>query len=126
MGMGYGAGYADVINDEFVKKTCPDEIKKLEAVFISHFQDWESFAREAQYGEFENDEIKKAYLALTQTFDNKTGLELCIGFHDKEDEGDRYDDVNGSYWHVGGVYQLTEASKRCEQEIERKLFVTFG
>jgi len=126
MGMGYGAGYADTVEDKFVKKMCPIEFKELDKLLNKHEIDWEEFAREAMYGEYEIDEIEKAFVKLQKKFEKNTRLELGIGFHDQHDEGDRYDEVNGVYWCVGGVYELTTAGKKYESKIFRKLFVTFG
>jgi hypothetical protein len=54
---------------------------------------------------------------------------MGLGFHDKDEQGDRYDDVNGYYWWVDNVYQKTPQAKKFEKlghAIERKFFVTFG
>jgi len=126
MGMGYGADYADIVEESFLQTTCPLEFKELDKLLNKHEIDWEEFAREAMYGEYDIEEIEKAFVKLQNKFEKDTGLELLIGFHDQHDEGDRYDEVNGVYWHVGGVYELTEAGKKFEENINRKMFVTFG
>jgi len=127
MGMGYGAGYADVVSDEFVKKTCRKEFNALDKLITDNEDvDWDAFATDAQYDQFEIEEIEEAFVKLTKAFKKATGLELGIGFHDMDDEGDRYDDVNGMYWWVDGVWVLSKAGKEHEKHIDRKLFVTFG
>ena len=47
-------------------------------------------------------------------------------FHNADNDGDRYDDVSGGFFHVDGVYRLTPAGKKFAGKIERKFFVTFG
>ena len=47
------------------------------------------------------------------------------------DEGDRYDDVNGAYWSVDGLYEETKKFKDFKKKfkkikIERSHFVNFG
>ena len=129
MGMGYGASYADVVSDEFVEKTCPNELKELkelkEAIEASDY-DWDSFAQEWQYDDGDDEEIESAYIKLTKAFEKITGLGVNICYHDQHDEGDRYDQINGAFWTVDGVYELSKAGKKYENEIDRKLFVSFG
>lgn len=54
------------------------------------------------------------------------GLELFIGHHSQSDDGDCYDEVDGVFFAVGGVYQLTPAGTQFQDRIERKFFVAFG
>jgi hypothetical protein len=50
---------------------------------------------------------------------------LEIGFHDSEN-GDTYDEVNGIFWNVGGVYRYTETGERYKDKIIRSFYVTYG
>jgi hypothetical protein len=129
MGMGYGANYADVIEDKDVQKLCPKEYKAFDnAIDDNEGYDLEAIAREITFEGMESiaPKIKKAYIALTKAFNKKTGLELGIGFHDADESGDRYDEVNGAYWNVGGVFTRTPAGKKYKALIDRKFYVTFG
>lgn len=75
---------------------------------------------------------KKAWDALAAEFrvvtfqQSGSALELGIGYHNADDEGDRYDEVDGVYFTVGGVWERTPAGKTFESIIERKFYVTFG
>jgi len=126
MGMGYGANYADVVAEEFVKKTCPKEYAAF-ADDVGRGYDFEAVAREIQQEGLESiaPKIRKAYTALTKAFNKKTGLELGVGYHSVED-GDRYDEINGAYWSVDGVWVRTPAGKKHRAQITRQFFVTFG
>ena len=112
MGMGYGANYADVVEQDFVKKTCPKEYAALDKAIDNDVEDFEAFAQEI----------------------NQEGLQdiapsirrLSIGYHSTEDNGDRYDEIDGAYWSVEGVWTRTPAGKKFKTQIERKFFVTFG
>jgi hypothetical protein len=127
MGMGYGANFADVIDDKFVKETCPDELKELLAAIKAEDMDFEAFAQEAKYEDYSCSVVpEEAYNKLIAAFNDKTGLTVTLGFHDQDEEGDRYDQVNGAFWDVENAYQFTEAGKKYEKHINRKLYVSFG
>jgi len=130
MGMGYGAGFADVIEEDEIKKLCPKEFYALRELVDKDDQtDWDSLARAGICCEIEGEcgeEISKAYEKLCRAFKKKTGLSLSINFHDKQDEGDRYDEVDGPYWIVDGMYELTPAGRKMEGKVQRRLFVHFG
>ena len=163
MGMGYGAGYADTVEESFVKKHAPSEFKSFTAAiakahislkFISrqvigiqfvvgaylddaakaieyndtieyNDQDWEGEPNENEIKELIK-EINKAWTSLRRTFSRKTGLSLDMGFHDKDNEGDRYDDINGYYFCVGNVWTKTKPGQKYARNISRKMFVTYG
>lgn len=130
MGMGYSAGYADVVDVKFLKKTCPKELKAfLTTVEDNDNVDLENVARDLELNEdngYVTPKIKKAYKALVASFNKQTSLQLGINFHDADESGDRYDEVNGVYWSVGGVWKLTTAGKKHEKHITRSFFVNFG
>lgn len=58
----------------------------------------------------------------------RQGLQLDIGYHDADNDGDRYDDdlVRGVYFPVDGVWQHSPAGKKFRDKIHRVGFVTFG
>ena len=125
MGMGYGANYADVISEDFIKKTCPERFSSLKEMFKGEDLDMESFAQLVECQDLD-ETAEMVYDLLCDDFEEKTGLTLGLGYHDKQDEGDRYDDVDGSFWWVGNAYELSEAGKKYEKEINRKCYVSFG
>lgn len=129
MGMGYGANFADVIEEKDLKKLCPKEYKAFDQAIDDAETDLEGIARDIMYESEDvlTPKIKKAFKALTTAFEKKTGgLKVGLGFHDVEESGDRYDDVNGAYFWVDGMYQITPAGKKFSKIIDRKFFVTFG
>jgi len=148
MGMGYAAGYADTVTETFVRNTAPSEFKAfmaaIERAHISlddaskalEYNDQDLLCESIQNvveGESNEKEIKglikeinKAWTSLVLRFNRKTGLSLDMGFHDKDNEGDRYDDINGYYFCVGNVWTKTRPGQKYAHNISRKLFVTYG
>ncbi len=148
MAMGYGANYADVIEPETLGGVVGD--KKLVNGFVKKFnnykfKEWEiSDYRELATtvsGEninFEIDAEDKAFKSLeddwkkiSSKFKEVTGLELSIDYHSIDDNGDRYDNVDGLYFQVYGLYQPTKKfrefkKKFGDEAITRAFFVTFG
>lgn len=140
MSMGYGAGYADVISEYKIKKVCLAEYR----AFLKELKKWnvelEDFAKHLaqdlelslDYADIDEtneitDKIKERYEALQTAFHKKSGgLHLDISFHNSDDNGSNYDEVNGAFFCVGGMYQLTPAGKKFERSVKRKFFVTFG
>jgi len=137
MGMGYFANSTDTIQEETIVKVCKDEFKAFTDSFNGLDFDIEDFAKEYQYGyEIDTDDeeamkrVSDEYDKLIHTFNERTGLTLDISYHN-EDEGSRYDDVNGIYWEVGNIYQLTPEAKAFKEKygdntIKSSQFVTFG
>jgi len=130
MGMGYAGSYADVIEEsELIKLgNCGKLLKKLRS-FVS--DDVDNILIALAQGQDLNDSVleKKVYKAsenLMREFKKVTGLDLSFGYHDSSNEGDRYDDVDGFFWAVEGMYQLTKAGKKYQSILDRKFFVMFG
>ena len=120
MGMGYAANYADIVNQEFVKEQCKKQfnnfiqaLDKADITLSEFAQNYESY--EEQENPF------KSFTNLCSEFTKKTGLGLYLGYHDQEDNGDRYDDVDGYFWCVDGVFQFTKAGKKYQKQISRKM-----
>jgi hypothetical protein len=129
MGMGYGANYVDVMEDNDIKKLCPNTWDSLVRIVEADedIESLENFAQQLGWDEHDDcDDVMVAYTDLQKAFNRATGLDLSLGFHDHDDCGDRYDDINGHYWHIDGVYDYTPAGKKFGDKIERKMFVTFG
>ena len=140
MGMGFGANYADVMEWSEIKKIVPKEARALERELKRASVSLDTFCQVVDredwgYAEIESDEktieqITLAWDALAKAFTEATmverGLELVPRFHDADNQGDRYDDVSGGFFHVEGVYRLTPAATKFAGKIERKFYVTLG
>ena len=75
--------------------------------------------------------LYKAWKALDTAFKKATGLDLFVDYHSREDEGDRYDEVDGMFISVCGLYQPTAKYKKLKEKfgddvVERKFYVSFG
>jgi hypothetical protein len=131
MGMGYGANYADVVTANFVKKIRPKEYADFMKALKAADVDFDSFAQ--SLNNTEDEELSKKFAYLCASFYEATkdassgkGLLLNVGFHDKTEEGDRYDEVDGGFFAVGGAYEMTPSGKQFAKQIKRKFYVTFG
>jgi hypothetical protein len=146
-----GGAYADVIAQEKVKELCPEEFE----AFLVALRESEVVSDEMspedgdldriqyvtqQYLMFDDHcppEIDAAWQALVTRFAEVTrdeaafggstpGLKLFIGYHDSESSGGAYDGVDGVYWVVDGMYELSSAGRKCQEFVERKHFVQWG
>lgn len=145
MGMGYGANYAQTVSDEFVKEICPEEHKAFFELIEKYKLPVEHIARNWNFVDFNdlceyfdenlsdgevNEAVEKLNTAsadLESVFKERTGgLLLGMDEHDSSEEGDRYDDVDGWFWTVDGVYQRTPAGEKFKDQISEVGFVRFG
>lgn len=127
MGMGYSANFADVIDDEHVKELCPAEHNAFMDALEKEGLDFEDFAREESYEDFDNEAVTAAYDALREAFNVASrGAYLTIGYHDSDNKGDRYDEVSGAYWDVDGLTAPTKAAKFLGKKVKRQGFVILG
>jgi len=125
MSMGYGANYVDVIEEKKVKEICSKEFNILQDAIDETDLTWEDVSRSASYEDVDKEcgeKIYKAYIALLDTFEKKTGLQLGLAFHDTENDGDIYDDVKGTYWWVDGMYELTSSGKKMQKFVKRECY----
>lgn len=136
MGMGYQGCYADEISTENILKL-DDEEKSLQALMYKFSKqvdkdgDLDSFANEVQYGEMEEEyaESYKLLEELQKQFEKITGLVLYISYHNSEENGSRYDEVEGAFWEVGNITQPTKealAARKKGVNLKRKFYVTYG
>jgi hypothetical protein len=136
--MGFAASYADVIEWSDVVKLCPKEsldiLKKLDEynIDISDFcglvHESEPIVPELVNPDINVNELIKLLEALEEGFKlaTKVGdsyLTLHVGWHCKESNGDRYDEVDGGFFHVNGVHTYSLAGKQLKDHIERKFYV---
>ena len=128
MGMGYGANFAEVIEQEDLEKLVPKEFNEFLNVCDEDDTSFDEVAERIQQDDFDNISVKvqEKYLKLCAAFKRKTKLTLELNYHNSEDQGDRYDDVSGHYWSVDGLYQLSPAGKKLSKIVKRKFFVTYG
>lgn len=139
MGMGYGANYADTVDEKFVKANTPTKVFNAFKKQLAKLEDEEVFDVRAiadatrdgatDLEQFEDVEVIKFVILfnkLCAEFKKNTGLDLYYDFHDADSEGDKYDDINGWFWGVNGMYQLTKAGKKNKNNVTRSFFVTFG
>ena len=139
MGMGYGANYADVISKEDIIKVCGNPAKE----FFDYLKEdgaFDAFALAvdrdcAEYadGLLDEKEFYETFALLKDMcscFAKETnGLTIGLYYHDSKDDGDRYDDVSGGFFHVEGMYQLTPEGKALNNKeiyVVRSFYVTFG
>jgi len=140
MGMGYVANSASVIEEKDIRKIgkCKQFLTDLQVALKKIGSDMESFAYDRSIETLEEltedaearKNIENSYSSLLKEFKKQTKMELCLGFHNQEDEGDRYDEVAGVYWHVYGYCIISPAGiaakKKFKINIDLKSFVSFG
>jgi hypothetical protein len=132
MSMGYGANYADTVSDKFVKKIVGAKLFNcLQSLLKEDTNDgdldmlnfYDASDKKFLVTEGFTEAFIKCYEQICTVFRNKTKLSLQLIYHDAKD---RDDEVDGLFWVVDGVYQLTKAGKKHQKEIKRAFYVTFG
>jgi hypothetical protein len=127
MNSGTSACFADVIDIKEVKKIVPNAYKYFLKTLKFLDIDIEDFAKQYQDNDVQNDDALEAWKYLAHAFDTKTkGLLLGIGFHDVDESGDKYDEVNGVFFTVDGMYELTPAGKKFNDVVNRKFYTQWG
>lgn len=138
MGMGYGACFEWTVSEESVKKTCEEEYGIVDKLLAKYEVVWEDLARAIRYDDVidelednESDEVYFAYNQLVKRFKEQTDLTLELGYHNREDDGDRYDEVDGHFFAVnfGEIYELTPVGKKAKEQgidIKVKTYVSYG
>jgi hypothetical protein len=138
MGMGYGACFEWVVSEESVKKACEEEYNIVDNLFDKYEVSWEDLARAIRYDDVidelednESDEVYFAFQQLVKRFKEQTDLTLDLGYHNRDDDGDRYDEVDGCFFTVnfGEIYELTPVGKKAKEQgidIKVKTYVSYG
>lgn len=129
MSMDYTAANAIVVEEEELNKlnlnTFTKFNQKLKEEGLSAFD----IIDEINFAEVKG-ELGKAFDLFAKDFENKTGIRIYLGYHDKEDHGSRNDEVDGFFYYLNeaDLYQPTEAHKELAKKIdfEDKYFVVFG
>ena len=131
MGMGYSSNSVSIITVENMEKLLPRQMKKLNSILENNNEDISRTEFFMDFYEFEDTEVMSAYKKLEKAFEKLTAVqEECLTiqpcFHDSNEYGDRYDDVNGEFFIVENVYQYTASAKNFLSVIEDASWVTFG
>ena len=128
MGMGYSACRTELVTEDFVGEIAPDELENLKSALADEELDLSDFARDTQMDDAPDygDAIHIAYDELVTKFNAETGLTLELDYHNSEDDGSRYDEVDGMFWTVGGVYTETPAGIKYRDKIHRVGYVQYG
>lgn len=141
MSMGHGANFGEVIEVEDIKKVVPEAWERFEGVCEKFVKGgWQEVIRAVVQDEGTNnlesvnDEdrvlVDDAYNNLFTSFDKETGLELIANYHNCDDNGDCYDEVDGSFFTIEGKYQISPEYKKATEKFgfktERKFWVTYG
>ena len=144
MSMGYSACFSEVIDNETLAKIVGDkalvddfvkQYNEYDFEDLSHFDLNESINcyHNKKRDESKYAEIYKVWHKLYTAFKEATGIELLVDYHNKNDEGDRYDEVDGMFFCVcvSELYQPTENYKKLMEKfgkdvVDRKFYVSFG
>ena len=121
MGSGYSACYADTVDEKFVRKIVGDE---LFDAFQNAFSEEDATIQDMCDGAYPK--TQAAYQKVCDAFLEKTELMLDFQEHNASEDGDRYDEVDGAFWCVDGVFQRTPAGEKYRQQITRVHYVTYG
>lgn len=144
MPSGFASASAWKVETEFVKSSCPNEFKNFEETLGNYEISFDEFAKAYQFEEPEeidclaenktteqlNQDIAKSWGNLQKAFRKATkvgnsSLLLFVMYHSSE-SGDCYDDVDGAFFGVDGVMQMSPAGKKFKDHIEKVAFVEWG
>jgi len=134
MGMGTMAQHVVIFDDKKVNELVGKELKELED-FLDTFGN--SLADVAmnivQESDFVDENIaEEAYNKMKNIISileaSIPGLTVHIGYHDAEAYGSRYDEVEGMYFAIEGVYVIAEEAKEAMASgaIKEAFFTVFG
>jgi hypothetical protein len=138
MGMGYGACFEWVVSEGDVKGFCEEEFDIVDKLLNKYEVAWEDLAIAIRYDDVINelednqsDEIYFAFKQLVKKFKEKTDLTMDLGYHNRDDDGDRYDEVDGYFFVVNfsEIYQLTPVGQKAKEkgiDIGVKTYVSYG
>lgn len=78
----------------------------------------------------DDDELQEEFIdtlqAVCDGFKADTELGLDVNYHDVDNDGDRYDEVDGIYWSVSNVWQLTPAAEKMKDKLQNVSFTKYG
>jgi len=144
MGMGHSACKTTTIHESEVDKIVPNELKAFNDYLAEIGVDKNyQLGQDIQNGDIHNslDDLDEKYdvdevaekiselaNALCDAFEKATGVSIYTQGHDSEENGSRYDDVDGFFWELS-VYQLTPEAQALKEKgikFEDAYYVSFG
>lgn len=148
MSMGNSACFAEVIEPKNIRRILGKEDGRKLTSFIRLFNKWEEAEGASCLIEFLNDgddnavsdpdgkdlvKLRSLWTEITGKVKDKTGLDLDVGFHDSDSEGDSYDEVDGLYFEFSHaqLYQPTPKFKALKKlygddVVNRCFYTVFG
>ena len=130
MSMGHSACTAWTISDEDCAKVCKKAWNNMVLALGDKNMSLDELAQHIDMDDYDIDVvpvyIMDAVHGFRKAFEKKTGLSISLGYHNSDDEGDRYDDIDGHFWDLGGVTYMTAKAKRLGEKIKFSTWVTFG
>ena len=155
MAMGHNPVCVITVEKEDIIKQNFTSLIKLEELLVEHDETIDTFAQIIEYVELNygiatelscnalqdvgdefgiNRSVLRHGLTLYRhfqlDFNEKYELNIALGYHDKKERGDIYDDVSGGYFVIdfGDVYEVTEQAKNMQKDIpfEISQFVVFS
>lgn len=133
MSSGYAANHAYTVTIEQARMIAPKAMAYLdEQILHGKFEDEdgapystiEQLCEGNQHGEFDFTDEIKTFEKLAE--EETGGLSFNPYFNNQADEGDIYDEVDGPFFMVFGVTELTPAGKKWRDMISDSLWVHFG
>lgn len=136
MSSGHAANRITVISQDNLSTLCPQTFYKFfETIALLNLDEQDTFL-------FLNDEVElseedgasilgRVWEELQADFAEKTKmpngkhLDLYCGYHDP-DNGDIYDDIEGAFFSVDGVYERSQAGEVFQGILTDVSFVTYG
>jgi len=140
MSSGYSAVHTVTMDEKEIDKIVGGLISELKKkldwcglTLIEFFEFVEFYNTFPITNEFNPEEIeeleevsKNLYETIQKEFRNKTNLELFLNYHNSDEYGSTYDDVNGYFWEIGGAYTHSPAGKKLKYKLKNISFVVQG
>lgn len=143
MGMGYAGWSALILEEAEVNKLNPYHygklLEKMQELGLDldglaqAYRDIDSISTPESFGLTDDSAAELFHLLkdLIDAIEAEHGIRVYLGYHNHEDDGDRYDDIIGGYWEVdeADIYMLTPAGnalKELEISPRRLHAVNFG
>lgn len=136
MPMGYGAVFAVNVKIEDLEKlnmpTYQAFIEKLKAEG-SNLDEYAHCLRHETEEKYEGKDIKgihQAFEDFRNAFEERFNMEIFLEYHNKDEEGSVYDEVDGGYFALNfkQTYRLTKEAENLQKELPFEIvqYVTFG
>ena len=148
MGMGYSGNSIIEVTTEKLTEINPASFNRfietlekyqvsLDAFAIAITDEGDIMTKDTESGEGEevlcesmSKDLDRAYLTFIRQFKEDTGVAIELFYHDGENKGDRYDDIDGATWALNfdDVYQMTPKAEALKNNLpfERQWFVEYG